>query len=144
MLLRLALALFLTFGAPAWAQDWSSAVTVVQRDLAQGGTVLGTTLIPNSTDPASADRALGVVYVYIEGSAGNSTLESGLFQRGPAGWQLHRRVNGLIGASPREPRFDTSGFYLTTSTLGPADPRCCPSQETAWFVDWATGQAIER
>ncbi|MBT8417559.1 MAG: hypothetical protein KJO42_08965 [Silicimonas sp.] len=144
MIQRILLSLFLAFGGPAKAQDWSEAAMVVTRDLAGGGTALGTTIFPNSPHPAFADRALGIVYVHIEGSAGNSTLEAGLFARGAGGWQMHRRVTGLVGASPRNPQVNSSGFYLTTSTLGPNDPRCCPSVETEWFVDWATGQASER
>lgn len=144
MLTRLVLVFLMAVGAPATAQDWSDATAVIQRDLAGGGAALGTTVFPNSADPATADRALGIVYVHIEGSAGSARLEAGLFQRGPAGWQMQRRVSGLFGMSPRAPYFDASGFYLTTSTLGPNDPRCCPSLETAWFVDWATGQASER
>jgi hypothetical protein len=131
----------LAFGSPLAAQDWSEATAVVLRDLAGGGTSLGTTFFPDSPDPTAATRGLGLVYVYIEGSAGNSSLEAGLFERGTTGWRLHRRVNGLVGASPRAPMVNSAGFFVTTSTLGANDARCCPSEETLWFVDWATGQA---
>ena len=144
MLKRLLLIVLVAFGSPSQAQDWSEVTAIVLRDLAGGGTAVGTTIFPNSPDPGIADRALGIVYVHIEGSAGNASLEAGLFVRGAAGWQMHRRVQGLYGLSPRDPGFNAEGFRLATSTLGPNDARCCPSVETAWLVDWMTGQASER
>lgn len=139
----LALAL-LFIGAPVGAQDWSDASGIVVRDLAAGGTPLDASFFPDSPDPAQASRGLGIVYVAIEGAAGNASLEAGLFQREGGVWRLHRRVTGLFGLSPRDPLFDAAGFYVTTSMLGPNDARCCPSEATVWFVDWATGQASKR
>lgn len=145
MLARLATILFaLTAAQMAAAQDWSGASAAIRRDLIGSGTSLGTYFFPDTPDPATATRGLALTYIHIEGSAGNASLAAGLFIRDDAGWRLHRIVERIIGGSPTNPRVGPEGFYLTTMTLGPSDPRCCPTVVTNWFADWTTGQAVQR
>lgn len=126
---------------PAFAQDWSGVAPVLRRDLADGRQPLSSFFITDAPDPVAAARALGIAYVHIEGSAGNASLEAGLFRKSGAAWVLHRRVEGLFGYSPRDPQLGPDGFFLTTDTLGPNDPRCCPSVPTRWYVAWGDGPA---
>ncbi len=127
--------------APAHAQDWSGVARLLQSDLSGGRTTLQTFFIPDSPDPGTATRALGMAYVEIEGAAGNASLEVGLFRRTGPAWVLHRRVDGLFGNSPREPQLGPDGFFVTTDMPGPNDPRCCPSVPTRWYIDWSAGDA---
>jgi hypothetical protein len=131
----------LSCAAPAIAQDWSDVAPTLRRDLTNGRTPIQTFFFPDLPDPATATRALGLAYVHIEGSAGSASLDVGLFRRAGGAWTLHRRVEGLYGFSPRDPQLGPNGFFVTTDTLGPNDPRCCPSVVTRWYLDWESGAA---
>ena len=145
MLRNLILLTLLTLAPAALAQDWSPAAAALQRDLAGGRAPLATFFFPDAPDPGAASRALGVAYVHIEGSAGSASIHAGLFvPDGQGSWQMLRPVEGLFGQSPRDPQAGPDGFFVKTSMLGPNDPRCCPSVETTWFIDWTTGQAVQR
>lgn len=125
--------------SPAWAQDWSGAGLAMQRDLTGGQPPLQSYFFPDAGDPATASRALGVAYLHIPGSAGSASIHVGLFENAGGAWRLRIPADGIGGFEPREPQVSPDGFFVTTSTLGPDDPRCCPSEETRWFVSWADG-----
>jgi hypothetical protein len=143
MLRVVALVVCLALATSASAQDWSAVGPVLKRDLAGGREPLQIYFFPDSPDPLTATRALGVAYVHIEGSAGSASIHVGLFQKTGDAWALYRPVGDLFGFSPRDPQMGPDGFFVTTDMLGPNDPRCCPSVPTRWYVDWSGGTAVK-
>lgn len=97
-------------------------------------------LFPDNMNPAAADVALGFHY-YGSRTGGNAImLNVGMFHHIEGGWVFAGPVDGLFGSSPREARFFPGRVEITTTTLGPNEPRCCPTQVTRWSVDTATRQ----
>ena len=121
------------------AQDWGDLDGLLAQNLAPTQEVVAGYWLPDSPDPGAAVTAVGIVYPYIEGSAGNTGIVVGLFGRADQGFRLERIVEGIFGLSPGAPVFYPDRIELTTATLGPDDARCCPSQETRWSIDRATG-----
>ena len=93
-------------------------------------------------DPNTAVHALGMHY--FEGRSGGNAigLNAGLFRRDPEGWRFLGRVE-MIGVGPRDVTFPPGKILATTTTLGPDDARCCPTQPTRWSIDVATRQAVQ-
>ncbi|MGC8202163.1 hypothetical protein ACP2AV_05605 [Aliiroseovarius sp. PTFE2010] len=97
-------------------------------------------LFPDNMNPAAADVALGFHY-YGNRVGGNAVmLNVGLFHHIEGGWVFAGPVEGLYGTSPREARFFPGRVEITTTMLGPNEPRCCPTQVTRWSVDTITRQ----
>lgn len=138
---RLAAALFvaLSLAQPAAAQDWGNIDGLIEGSLTEGQPPFDAYFFPDTADPATATRALAIAYTEIVGAAGNFGIHVGLFARSGDGWRLAHRVENLFGTSPARPRFGPGHVEITTDTLGPDDPRCCPSQKTVWRIDAATG-----
>ncbi len=126
----------------ALAQDWGNLDALIISQLTDGATPEMAQFMPDTADPATATRALAIAYVHIPGSAGSVSIDVGLFQRAGQGWSMTRRVDGLFGMGPENPAFGPGWVEITTSTLGPDDPRCCPSVKTRWRIEMATGQAF--
>ena len=68
-------------------------------------------------------------------------LNVGLFRRGASGWSYAGPVE-VFGWDPRDARFSPGRIELTTTTLGPGEPRCCPTAVTQWVIDTTTGTAL--
>ncbi len=137
-ILSLLAALF--WGAAAPAQDmapWPNLDAMILSNLTDSGTAEAAFWLPDGPDPAQVTQGLGVAYEYIQGSAGSVSIAVGYFVRGASGWQYVGPVQGLFGQSPRAPMFAPGVMELTTTTLGPNEPRCCPTQETRWRIDLA-------
>ena len=129
MLRALALALSLVGGSAA-AQD---VQTLLARTLGSGADALY--WLPDSADQAQAREALGIAYVPIEGSAGSVSIAAGYYAKGPGGFGFVGPVTELFGFEPRDARFLADRIEVTTTTLAPGDPRCCPTATTRWSID---------
>jgi hypothetical protein len=138
MLRALALALSVA-GGSASAQD---VRTLLTQTLGAGAEALY--WLPDSGDPAQAREALGVAYIPIEGSAGSVDIAAGYYAKGPQGFGLVGPVADLFGFEPRDARFLSDRIEVTTSTLAPGDPRCCPTATTRWAIDRDTLTAERR
>ena len=132
-------ALFLA-ATPVVAQDWSFIDPLLARSLDIQPGEGGATLLPDDLDPNAATVALGFHY-YESRTGGNAVmLNVGLFRQDATGWRYTGPVE-VFGWDPREARFSPGQIELTTTTLGPGEPRCCPTAVTQWVIDTATGTA---
>lgn len=131
-------ALWLALASPGIPQSWPNLDQLLFSTLTASGTAEASFWIPDSPDPAQATRALGVVYEYIPGSAGNTSIATGHYIRTQTGWQFTGAIQGLFGQSPREPAYGQGFVDLTTTTLGPNEPRCCPTQRARWRINLST------
>lgn len=129
MLRALAVALALA-GGSASAQDVQS---LLAQTLGAGAEALY--WLPDSADQAQAREALGVAHIPIEGSAGSVSIAAGHYAKGPQGFGLVGPVTKLFGFEPRDARFLADRIEVTTTTLAPGDPRCCPTATTRWSID---------
>jgi len=132
-------------GAPA-QQDWGFAGPLMAEAFSTAGrAVEGSFWLPNDVDPARAIYAIGVAYPAIEGSAGSVEIKAGVFGRLDSGWTFLAPLRGLFGFDPRDTVWHgepaPTRVELTTTTLQPGEPRCCPTGETRWSVALQTGQA---
>jgi hypothetical protein len=140
--MKVLLALFMILASPLSAQDWWPDLdALLFSTLTNSGTAEASFWLPDQYDPATATRALGVVYEHIPGSAGNTGIATGLYVRTAQGWQFAGPVSGLFGRSPRDPAFGDNHVEITTITLGPNDARCCPTLPIRWRIDLATRTA---
>lgn len=136
------LCLSLALPLPVRAQQgWGDLDALLINSLAPGALLGNSFWLPDSADPALASFALGIAYPIIEGAAGNTGIETGLFARSGGGWILLQRVGGLFGHQPRDHVIHPDRIELTTTMLGEGEPRCCPTQPVRWSIDRATGQA---
>ncbi|MCB4378919.1 hypothetical protein FZX02_00330 [Synechococcus sp. MU1644] len=129
--------------APTTAQQsaWPDLDRLLFSTLTASGTAEASFWLPDQANPATATRALGIVYEYIPGSAGNTSIAVGVYQRTTAGWGFVGSVEGLSGQSPRDAAFGPSHVDLTTIMLGPNEPRCCPTLPVRWRVSLASRTA---
>ncbi|WP_415401612.1 hypothetical protein [Tateyamaria sp. SN3-11] len=129
----------LAFAAPVRAQDgWPNLDALLFSTLTASGQAEASFWLPDTPDPATATRALGVVYEHIPGSAGSVSIATGVYVRTAQGWQIAGVVPSLFGQSPRGANFGPASVDLTTTTLGPNEARCCPTVETRWRIDLTT------
>lgn len=137
------LLLALTLAAKsAMAQDgWGNLDNLLLSNLSNTGQMEASYWLPDNTDPAQAQVAIGIAYIHIPGSAGSVSIGAGIFRAGANGWQMTTPVTSLFGNEPRAPLFQNGQVQLLTTMLGPGEPRCCPTQEAMWRIDLATGQA---
>lgn len=133
----------LALGAPttSHAQAWPNLDQLLFSTLTQSGTAEASFWLPDNPDPQQATQALGVVYEYIPGSAGNTGIALGLYRKAGTVWQYAGPVANVFGQSPRDPLFANNSMELTTSMLGPNDARCCPSLAVRWRIDLTTRTA---
>ncbi|MBF9035335.1 hypothetical protein HKCCE2091_13905 [Rhodobacterales bacterium HKCCE2091] len=133
----LLLVLALWAAAPAAAQDWSFIDPLIARSLDVRAGDSGATLFPDHPDPAQATTAVGFHY-FPNRSGGNSfSIAVGVFRRGDGGWTYAGPVE-VFGTDPRDPAFAPGRFEITTTMLGPNEPRCCPTLAMRWIVDTGT------
>lgn len=135
----------LLFSASSYAQDagWGNLDDLILNNLPQAGEVQSAFWLPDNADPTIAHTALAFVYAHIPGSAGSVSLQIGLFSRDSVGWAFRTRVEGVYGFSPRDVLFVGDQIEVTTTTLGPDEPRCCPTQTTRFRIDRTTGAVTE-
>ena len=128
---------------PVAAQDagWGDLDGLLVRSLSNTGSIDASFWLPDYGNPTEARRALGIAYIYIPGSAGNTGISAGIFTRQASGWVMTARVPALFGQLPRDHEFAPGVMEVTTTTLGPGEARCCPTKATRWRVDLSTGQA---
>ena len=132
--------LSLAFAMPALAQDWSfiAPLTAQVLDVQPGDQP--PMLFSDHPDPAVARHS--VIFHYFDSRSGGNSfgLNVGLFRRMNEGWVFAQLLE-IYGVTPRDGRFTEELFEVTTTTLGPNEPRCCPTQTTKWVVDlrnWQT------
>lgn len=138
------LALTLAISAPpttAQQSNWPDLDQLLFSTLTASGTAEASFWLPDQADPATATRALGIVYEHIPGSAGNTSIAVGLYQPTTAGWGFVGLVEGLFGQSPRDATFGPTYVDITTIMLGPNEPRCCPTMPVRWRVSLASRTA---
>ncbi|WP_299612828.1 hypothetical protein [uncultured Tateyamaria sp.] len=125
---------------PVTAQQagWPNLDQLLFSTLTASGRAEASFWLPDRPEPTTATRALGVVYEHIPGSAGSVSIAVGLYQRVAEGWAFVGPVEGLFGNSPREVEFGPTSLDLTTTMLGPNEPRCCPTLPVRWRIDLAT------
>lgn len=72
---------------------------------------------------------------YSDKGGGNSTsLDVFLFDGRPDGFTFRRRVADVYGSSPRDAAFSNGSIKVTLTTLGPDDPRCCPTSQRTYKI----------
>lgn len=135
--MRAIAALLLILATPVQAQNgWPDLDRLLYGTLTASGRAEASFWLPDQGDPATATRALGIVYEAFPG--GNATsIATGLYQRTTQGWQFAGIVQGLFGQSPRDIAFAPTHIDITTTMLGPGEPRCCPTRVTRWRIDLA-------
>ena len=122
---------------------WSSLDAMILSTLTSSGTAEAAFWLPDHPDTDQATRGLGVAYEHIPGSAGNVDIALGYYVRTASGWQMAGPVTGVFGHNPRDPAYSDGTLELTTTMLGPNDPRCCPSLPVRWRIDLGS-LAVER
>lgn len=129
-----------TTALPTLAQQgaWPNLDQLLFSTLTASGTAETSFWLPDRATPDDATRALGIVYEYIPGSAGNTSIAVGLYQRTTTGWGFVGPVEGLFGQSPRDAAFGSTHIDLTTTMLGPNEPRCCPTLPVRWRISLAS------
>lgn len=95
-------------------------------------------LFVDHADPNVATQ--GLAFFYYENRHGGNAVHHniGYFRRIEAGWTFVAPVTGLFGHNPRDASFANGVIEVTTTTLGPNEPRCCPTQVTRWRFDPVT------
>lgn len=131
-------AIFCTLANSALAQNWGNLDALITSQLTRQAPV-SSTFMPDAPDPSGATRAMVIAHTHITGSAGSTAIHVGYFVKQNNAWFLARRIEGLFGLGNENPLFQGNLFEVTTSTLGPNDPRCCPSQKTRWQINLDTG-----
>jgi hypothetical protein len=142
MRILVVLALLIVTGASslrAEAVGWGNLDALVLGAMPQVGTVQESYWMPDHPDPSVSRTALAFVYAHIPGSAGSVSLDAGLFVRDSAGWRMERKLQGIYGHAPRDVIYLGDRIELTTTTLGPNEPRCCPTQVTRYSIARSTG-----
>ncbi len=135
------LAGLLALGAPVSAQDWSFIDPLMARSLDIRAGDLPATLFVDNADPQVAQLGLAVHYPPNRFGGNSVGITVGLFARANDGWRFAGEVKGLFGLDPRDPAFLGPRIELTTTTLGPNDARCCPTEEARWSIDVTSRQA---
>jgi hypothetical protein len=135
------LAGLLALGMPAWAQDWGFIDPLMTRSLDIRPGDLPATLFVDNADPQIAQLGLAVHYPPNRFGGNSVGITVGLFARAADGWRFAGLVEGLFGMDPRAPAFLGPRIELTTTTLRPNDPRCCPTGETRWSIDVTSRRA---
>lgn len=140
-LYRLATLLFVAFCAGGSAAQIPTAEQIARMlvmDLSPTRAIESGEWFTNSNET----YALGIIYVHVPGSAGTVSIHGGIYGFLDSGWAKLADVTGLYGFSPMNARFDQTGVTLSTLTLAPGDPRCCPTKNTIWRIGFADGVAV--
>lgn len=135
--------LALLFASGAHAQYWQDkqVAEMLVRELSPTQSMEGGQWFVSTDVLRPGTLGLGIIYVHIPGSAGNVSLHAALYQWTAQGWTMSARVQNLFGMSPQKPAFLPGRVEVSTMTLGPNDPRCCPTAEKRWSIDFGSGLA---
>lgn len=124
---------------PARAQDWSflTPLTMQALDVRPGDSA--PILFSDHPDPGTARYS--VIFHYYESRSGGNAigLNVGLFRRETDGWLFVGPLK-IFGIDPRDAQFIQGRVQIATTTQGPNEPRCCPTQVARWSIDVATLQ----
>ncbi|SFL69882.1 hypothetical protein [Methylorubrum salsuginis] len=93
-------------------------------------------LIPFFGDHNGDEVEDALIFSYHSDKAGgNSTsLDVFLFDGKPGGFTFKRHVADIYGSSPRAAVFSNGSIKVTLTTLGPDDPRCCPTSQKTYTI----------
>lgn len=127
----------------AQAQDWDDLDALLFQNLTNSGTAEASYWLPIAPEPLHATAAIGLVYEYIPGSAGNSGIATGAFIRQANGWAFAGKVDGMFGQQQRDAAFSEGFVDVTTTMLAPNDARCCPSVPTRRRIDFGGLNAVQ-
>ena len=133
-----ALALALSAATAVGAQDWGFINPLMARSLDIRPGEPPATLFVDNADPNVAQLGLAIAYTPNRFGGNSIGISVGLFARASDGWRFAGAVNNLFGTDPRDPAFLGDRIEITTTTHGPNEPRCCPTQATRWSVDVAS------
>lgn len=141
---HLVLVLLLLLSArPGGAQSaWGDLDALLLQSLSNTGQMESAFWMPDNSDPAKAQVAVGIAYIYIPGSAGNVGIGAGIFRPQGTGWAKTADITELYGQQPRNLVFGPGHVDLVTTMPGPNDPRCCPTGEAGWRIDLTTGATV--
>jgi len=128
----------------AAAQEWSNnrVSEMLVTELSPTGAMVGGKWFTSAQNLTLGVRALGIIYAHVPGSAGTASIHAASFYWTGTGWQKYSDIPDLYGMSPVNAVFEGDRATLTTVTLGPNEPRCCPTLEKHWSIDLATGDAV--
>ena len=143
MLRSLVVVCAVILGSPAKAEFWTDAQVpeMLVRELSPTQAMEGGQWFRSTDMLQQGTMGLGIIYVHIPGSAGSVSLHAALFAWTAQGWTRTVNVSELFGMSPQDPLFLPDRVEVSTMTLGPSDPRCCPSQLKRWSIDLRSGVA---
>lgn len=80
------------------------------------------------------DDALVFAY-YDDRNGGNSTsLDVFLFKGTGRRFSFVKKIQDVYGTAPRMVRFSPGTIKVTLTTLGPNDPRCCPTATKEYVI----------
>lgn len=136
MRLILALVIAVSLAPAARAQDgWGDLGTLLAQSLGQGADA--TQWFPDSVDPAQATEAIGTAYIPFVGGNARSR-ENGYFRKVNGSFQFAGRITELFGVGGSQTAFFPDRIEITTTMLGPGEPRCCPTLQVRWAIDRTT------
>lgn len=86
-----------------------------------------------------------LAYIYSQFPGGNAIgLDVAYYKRSGGTWRNVGKVEKIFGLQPRDVRFTARGIEVTTTTLRPGEPRCCPTGTGRWRIDRKTLRARKR
>lgn len=131
-----------SLAADARAQDWRFIDTLLAQsmDIREGDPP--PIFFVDHADPSLARLGLAIHYPPNRSGGNSYGITVALFQQANGGWGFVGPVEGLFGVNPRDAAFLGPQIELTTSTLGPNDARCCPTEEARWMIDVAQRTAF--
>jgi hypothetical protein len=138
-----ALALFALAGS-AQAQPWDNnrIAEMLVSELSPTGAMEGGQWFVSAQLLTPGTLGLGIIYAYVPGSAGTVSIHAALFRWAEDGWTKSTNIGGLFGYEPKDVAFFVDRVEVSTLTLGPNDPRCCPTLAKRWAIDLQSGLAV--
>lgn len=76
----------------------------------------------------------GLAFAYFALGGSSAGLNVALFRNEGGHMVHHRDIEDVFGMEPRDAVFSEGSVQVTTLTLGPNDPRCCPTQPREWTI----------
>jgi hypothetical protein len=76
----------------------------------------------------------GLAFAYFDIGGSGAGLDVSLFENRDGHMAHLRRVDEVLGQEPRGARFERGRIFVTTTVLGPGDPRCCPTKAHEWTI----------
>ena len=133
----------LAMRADAQSESAEDIAHMLVTNLSPTGAMEAGQWFTNPPVPETGAVGLGIIYVHVPGSAGTVSIHAGLFLLYPIGWSIIHEITGLFGMSPSDAVFYGDRVEVTTTVLGPNDPRCCPSVAARWSIDLTNGVASQ-